>query len=175
MFFNILNFILRFCPTHPSEKEMMERFAMIGIGAGKSIDVASLPEETRKAIEGGMEDAWATFKEYKETQLDTGKRTSGDSFGTREHLNGSYLDRMAGAILGIYGNSKEEAMYPAYFVDSEKKPLNGADRYELHFAKGELPPANEAGLVCDYQATRPAKIRPARNSGERANYEHWPK
>ena len=27
--------------------------------------------------------------------------------------------RMSAAVLGIYGNSKEEANYPAYFVDFE--------------------------------------------------------
>jgi hypothetical protein len=87
-----------------------------------------------------MEDAWDTFKEYKETQLDTGKRTSADGFGTREYLNGNYLYRMAAAVLGIYGNSKDEAIYPVYFVDDAKKPLSGANRYTLRFAPGQLPP-----------------------------------
>jgi hypothetical protein len=34
-FFNILNFVLEFCPTNPSEKELMGRFAKLNIGAGK--------------------------------------------------------------------------------------------------------------------------------------------
>jgi len=34
-FFNILNFVLQFCPTDPSETELMARFARIGVGAGK--------------------------------------------------------------------------------------------------------------------------------------------
>ena len=41
-FFNIVSFILRFCPTHPSEVGLMARFAEIGVGAGKSIDVDGL-------------------------------------------------------------------------------------------------------------------------------------
>jgi hypothetical protein len=89
-----------------------------------------------------MADAWATFKDYKETQLDTGKRTSADAFGTREALQGSYLDRMSGAVLGIYGNSKNEAIYPVYFVDGAKKALTGAHRYTLRFGSGQLPPVN---------------------------------
>ena len=40
--------------------------------------------------------------------------TSGDVFGTRAYLKNNYLYRMAAAVLGIYGNSKEEAMYPIY-------------------------------------------------------------
>ena len=35
--FNLLNFLLQFCPTHPSEVELMQRFSRIGVGAGKTI------------------------------------------------------------------------------------------------------------------------------------------
>jgi hypothetical protein len=109
-FFDELNFILEFCPTHPSERGMMARFAKIGVGAGKSVDADKLSPELRQALEDGRADAWTTFKEFKETQLDTGKRSSADSFGTREYLDGRYLDRFSAAVLGIYGNSKEEAI-----------------------------------------------------------------
>jgi hypothetical protein len=141
-FFNILNFVLQFCPTHPSETALMARFAKLGIGAKGSFDAKALSPQMRKAVEDGMADAWATFKEFKETQLDTGKRTSADAFGTRKFLNGRYLDRMSAAVLGIYGNSKDEAIYPIYFVDEAKKALSGTTRYTLRFGPGQLPPVN---------------------------------
>jgi hypothetical protein len=129
----------------------MARFAQIGVGAGKVFDANALAPEMHKALEDGMADAWATFKEFKETQLDTGKRTSADSFGTRAALKGNYLDRMSGAVLGIYGNSKDEAIYPVYFVDNEKKPLDGAHRYTLRFAPGQLPPVNAFWSLTMYE------------------------
>lgn len=141
-FFEQLNFVLQFCPVHPSETDIRARFAKLGIGAGQALDVETLNADLRQALTDGMADAWAEFKTYKETELDTGKRSSGDGFGTREHLAGRYIDRMAGAALGIYGNSKDEAIYPAYFVDSAKKPLSGKDSYRLRFAPGQLPPVN---------------------------------
>jgi hypothetical protein len=49
---------------------------------------------------------------------------------------------MAAAVLGIYGNSKEEAMYPVYFVDSSGQPPDGAHRYTIRFAKDQLPPVH---------------------------------
>ncbi len=150
-FFNELAFLLQFCPTHPSETEMRTRFARLGVIAGKPFDVDGLSPEIRQAVEAGMADAWATFKEYKETQLDTGKRSSGDGFGTREHLNGSYIDRMAAAVLGIYGNSREEAIYPAYFVDSDHQPMSGEHRYTMRFADGQLPPVNAFWSLTMYQ------------------------
>jgi hypothetical protein len=141
-FFDVLNFILQFCPTDPSEKALMARFATIGVGAHKPFDANTLSPETRKAFEEGMADAWAAFNAYKKTQLDTGKKTSADGFGTRAALNNDYMSRMASAVLGIYGNSKDEALYPVYFVDSGNQQLDGANRYALRFAPGQLPPVN---------------------------------
>src|SRR5215217_334139 len=46
-FFNILSFILGFCPTNPSETELMARFAKIGIGRGKKFDANALSPETK--------------------------------------------------------------------------------------------------------------------------------
>jgi hypothetical protein len=141
-FFNILNFVLGFCPPNPAETEIMARFAKLGIGPHGTFDAKALSPEMLKAVQDGMADAWAEFKTYKETELDTGKRTSADGFGTREFLHGDYLARFSGAVLGIYGNSKDEAIYPLYFVDSARKPLSGANAYELRFAPGDLPPVN---------------------------------
>jgi len=141
-FFNELNFILTFCPTHPSEKALMERFATIGVGARKTIDASRLSSDQKQAMQDGMADAWAAFGEFRKSEFATGKVTSNDVFGTRAVLKNNYLYRMAAAVLGIFGNSAQEAMYPSYAVDSKGKPLDGAHRYTIRFAKGALPPIN---------------------------------
>jgi hypothetical protein len=140
-FFNILNFVLQFCPTVPSEQALMARFAKIGIGAGKSFDASKLSPEMKTAIEQGMADAWAAFAVLKK-DFEERKLSSGDVFGSRAYLKGNYLYRMGAAVLGIYGNSKQEAMYPAYYVDAAKQKLDGANRYTMRFAPGQLPPVN---------------------------------
>ncbi len=140
-FFAVLNFVLQFCPTVPSEKELMVRFAKIGVGAGKTFDPSKLTPEQKKAIEDGMADAWAEYAKLQK-RIDTKEVTSGDMFGTREYLKNNYLYRMAAAILGIYGNSKQEAMYPLYLVDADGTKLDGNVRYTLRFAPGELPPVD---------------------------------
>lgn len=140
-FFNILNFVLRFCPTVPSEQELMARFANIGVGAGKHFDAAKLTPETKQAIEAGIADAWSDVAALKK-RVDAKEITSGDTFGTREYLKNNYLYRMAAALLGIYGNSKQEAMYPVYMVDSDGQKLSGSSRYTLRFAADQLPPVD---------------------------------
>jgi hypothetical protein len=149
-FFNILNFVLRFCPTHPSEKELMARFAKIGVGAGKTFDAGQLSPEMKMAIEQGMADAWADFAALKK-RIDAKEVTAGDLFGTREYLKNNYLYRMAGAVLGINGNSKQEAMYPFYGIDSDGQKLDGANRYSLRFALGQLPPVNAFWSLTMYE------------------------
>lgn len=139
-FFNIMNFVLSYSPTVTSEAPLRERFAKIGIEGGKTFDPAKLSPEMKTAIEQGRADAWEAFAGGVK-DLTEGKITSGDVFGSRELLKDNYLNRWLGTI-GIYGNAKEEAMYPVYRVDSEGKPLSGANSYTLRFAAGQLPPVH---------------------------------
>lgn len=141
-FFAVLNFALRFCPVHSSERALRERFARVGIGPGLPFDIAALSPGHRQAVTNGMRDAWERFAHYKRDFIDTGKLSSADGFGTRAFLENDYMKRMSSAVLGIYGNSKEEAFYPAYFVDSDGQALDGHARYRLTMAAGQLPPVN---------------------------------
>src|SRR5204863_1006541 len=108
---------------------------------GKTFDASKLSPELKAAIEQGMTDAWAAMAVL-EKDFNEGKLSSGDVFGTRGYLKNNYGYRMIAAALGIYGNSKQEAMYPTYYVDAAKQKLNGASRYSLRFAPGQLPPVN---------------------------------
>ncbi|HEY5248576.1 MAG TPA: DUF1254 domain-containing protein, partial [Dermatophilaceae bacterium] len=141
-FFTILSYILGFCPTHPSEVDLRDRFAQAGFDGGMLFDPDSLTPEAQAAMRQGMADAWVEFASFKEEQMDTKKVTVGDIFGTREYLDNNYLYRMAAGVLGLYGNSKHEAMYPFYGVDSDGQPLTGAFRYALRFPPGQLPPVH---------------------------------
>lgn len=140
-FFNQLNFQLQFTPTHPSEVELMGRFAKIGIVAGKQLVVDQFSPEMKKAFEDGIKDAWADFAGL-QLLAQTGEVKSGDIFGTREILQNNYLYRMAGTVLGIYGNTQEEAIYPSYYIDSDGDKLDGSNKYKMYFPSGQLPPVN---------------------------------
>jgi len=141
-FFDILNFALRYAPVLPAEQAMRDRFATIGIGPDGDFDADKLSPEMRSAIEAGMADAWTELGALKKDKIDTGQVGAADFFGTAQYLNGNYLYRMAGAALGIYGNSKDEALYPGTSVDSTGQPLTGANTYTYRFASGQLPPVN---------------------------------
>lgn len=141
-FFDILNFVMKFTPTLPAEKAIRDRFATIGIGPDGSFDAEKLSPEMRTAVQDGMADAWAELDALKKNEIDTGKLTAASLFGTRDDLKGNYLYRMAGAVLGIYGNTAAEALYPSFSTDAAGAPLTGANEYTYRFAPGQLPPVN---------------------------------
>ena len=148
--FQQLNFILQFCPTPPSEQELLVRFAKLDIGAGKTFDWNNFSPEIQVAINQGIADAWAEFADLKK-RADLGEVGSGDVFGTREHLQNNYVFRMTGAVLGIWGNSEKEAMYPTYYVDAEGQKLDGKHSYILRFAPSQLPPVNSFWSLTMYE------------------------
>ncbi|MDR7133888.1 hypothetical protein J2X06_001072 [Lysobacter niastensis] len=149
-FFNTLNFMLQFTPTHPSETDLMTRFAKIGVGAGKTLDVGKLSPEVKAALQQGMADAWVALGGMQKEWAD-GKINSGDVFGSRESLKNNYLYRFTGAVLGLYGNAKQEAIYGYYALDETKQKLDGANRYTLRFGPGQLPPVNAFWSLTMYE------------------------
>ncbi|CAM4260300.1 DUF1254 domain-containing protein [Corallococcus exiguus] len=150
--FGVINFMLQFCPTNPTEVGLMERFARIGVGAGLPFDVKSLSPDMLKAFEDGIADAWKDFDDLNR-QVAAGEADSNDFFGTREANNNNYLYRFAGAKIGIYGNSKEEAIYPMYSVDDEGQiPDGSTSRYAITLPKDDMPPAQAFWSITMYDA-----------------------
>lgn len=138
-FFNQLGFLMQFCPTHPSEVELYQRFAKIGLKPGKPFDYKSLSPDMQTALRDGMEDG------QKEIDARRNKMaSSADFFGTREFLKNDYLARAVGAQVGIYANSKDEALYNFIQSDADGSFLSGGadNRYTIRYAPNALPPAN---------------------------------
>lgn len=141
-FFDELNFVLQFCPTHPTEKALMSRFGKLSIGAGENFDAGAFPPEIRQAIEDGRADAWRAHDEILQ-RVTMGEISSGDVLGSRQALKNNYLYRMHGSVAGIWGNSREEAIYSSWYTDSTGKALDGSrGRYQFHFDAGQAPPVN---------------------------------
>ncbi|HEX4772985.1 MAG TPA: DUF1254 domain-containing protein [Bryobacteraceae bacterium] len=137
--FPYLNFLLQFCPTDPTETRLMNRFAKLRLGAGKTFDLASFSPPTQQLITDGVADTKADV-EIVMKRINADQVQSSDFFGTREFLKNNYLYRFMGAKVGLYGNSGADAAYFGFFVDADHRPLDASSKnYELHFAKGAIP------------------------------------
>jgi hypothetical protein len=145
-FIAYLNAILPFMPIVPAEQEGLARFARIGIGPGKPFDANALSPEIHAAIAAGIAEAAKTLKEGAVQQKD-----SRALFGTRAELADGYITkRNYGAMLGIYGNTKEEAVYGSQQTDRDGKVLDGNRRWVMRFESGQLPPVTEFWSITMY-------------------------
>jgi hypothetical protein len=135
-FIGYLNFLLGLVAPQPGEADLYERFAEIGIGAGRPWDPDMVPAGTLAAIEAGVQDGLSGI---------AGKAARTTSslglFGSRDDLGQDYLTRAVAAQMGIYGQVAQEAVYGGSRLDADGQPLTGDRQYVLRFGKSELPPA----------------------------------
>lgn len=153
-FFKQLNFVLGFCPTHPSEQGLMKDFARLGIGPGQTFDERALPADIREAMLAGMADAWRDFDALGQ-QVARGEVPTSRFLGSRHYLGDNYLYRMRATVTGLYGNDREETLYPPFYLDADGQKLDASQhRYTLRFAPGQLPPVNAFWSLTLYDAKR---------------------
>lgn len=150
--FRYLNFMLAFTTPQDSEKDLLARFATIGIAPGAPFKLSQLSAEQRKALEDGIADGRAEYAAFKKDKIDTQQVNRADFYGSRDRLKNNYLYRYAGAEIGLFGTSADEATFLRIATDSEGKPANGARHsYTLHFAKDQLPPADAFWSLTMYE------------------------
>ena len=136
-FFSELNFILSLCVPHDSERDLMNRFARLDIGRHLTFDAAEFSSEARLAIDDGMADAWQEMEAARRRRTDEARRLH----GSRAQMKGNYLNRVLGAIDGLWALAAEERMIHAYSMDIEHQRLDGTyHHYALRMSGHDLPP-----------------------------------
>lgn len=151
-FFEYLDFALQFAPPGPEEKEIREKLARIGVGAGKTFNFADLRPEHKQAVGLAMKDGETKVEE---AVKNLGKKINGWNVasitGDRAFFNGDWLKRAAAAKAGIYGNDAVEAMYPLTTTLANGETLDGSKHnYTLTFPAGQFPPVNAFWSVTMY-------------------------
>jgi hypothetical protein len=148
-FISYLNFLLGQLEIHPSEKALIERFGLIGIGPNLSFNENDLQPEMITAIEKGIDDAMSIILRPSEklgvskNGWDLTKRI----FGNRRQMQGKYEIRAAAAYVGLYGNDLEEAYYSISYVDADNEAYDGSKYdYKIHFESHEIPPVEPGGF-----------------------------
>ncbi len=154
--FAYLNFVLTLCPATGAaavEVPMRERFAKIGVEAGKPFDVSKLTPDQKQEMESGVKAGLEKIKHAVGTigGDEHGWRVATKGFGDRQAFAGDFTLRAAAAMAGIYGNDAVEALYPMLVTDGDgQSPDTSSKRYTLTFPAGQLPPANAFWSVTMY-------------------------
>lgn len=133
--------LLKVNPPHSTDQPMLAQIKRIGIEAGKPFDMDALDPQIRAALQTVPQDAQAlmTWKVPTLAREVNGWSMNTDTMGVYGNY---YLKRAIVTQMGLGANLPEDAIYPLNIGDSDGKPLEGANKYVLHFNKGEAPPVN---------------------------------
>jgi hypothetical protein len=133
--------LLKLHPPHLTDQPIVAQMKRIGIEPGKSFDISKVDPVTKKALE----DAPAAAQKLMEWKIPTIARVANhwsmntDTMGVYGNY---YLKRAMVAKLGLGANLPEDAIYPLNLADESGAPLDGANKYMIHFDKGATPPVN---------------------------------
>jgi hypothetical protein len=139
-YFSLLATLLKDNRPAKADAPMVAKLAKLGIVPGQPFDASKLGDEAAKALADvpklGFEKIMGHFKE-------AGRMENGWTFSTKTGLYGTdYLQRAFVTAIGLGANRPQDAVYPTSEVDAEGKPYSGANKYVMHFPKGQLPPAD---------------------------------
>lgn len=63
-----------------------------------------------------------------------------------------YLQRALITAIGLGANRPQDAVYPTSEVDGTGRPYSGANKYVIHFPKGQTPPTDGFWSITMYNA-----------------------
>jgi hypothetical protein len=152
-FFNRLAMLMKNNPPATADGTMVAKMASIGIAPGQPFDLNKNGSDAAKAISDGVEDG-------KKRAVELGQNP-----GIAKIMNGwmlitsvvgefgtNYEARTGVAVFGLGANVVADAFYPVARVDGDGQPLNGANKYLVHFDKVQTPPVNAFWSLTMYNA-----------------------
>jgi hypothetical protein len=139
-------------PPHITDQPIiaqMKRY--LGLEVGKSFEIDRADPSVKKALDGVPQGAQALMRWKVPTlaRVVNGWSMNTDTMGVYGNY---YLKRAIVAQLGLGANLPEDAIYPLNLGDESGRPLDGANKYAIHFEKGATPPVDAFWSITLYDA-----------------------
>src|SRR5262245_31825184 len=141
--------LLKVNRPHLTDEPILARIKRLGIEPGKSFDI----ERVSPAVRTALEAAPSAAQKLMEWKLPTLARVANNwsmNTDTMGVYGNYYLKRAIVAQVGLGANLPEDAIYPINLADQTGRPLDGANKYVLHFDKATLPPVDAFWSVTLY-------------------------
>ncbi|AXK83787.1 DUF1254 domain-containing protein [Pseudolabrys taiwanensis] len=143
--------LMKLQPPHITDQPIVAQMRRLGIEVGKSFDLDKADPVVRRALanvpEAGRQ--LMAWKVHTLARVVNGWSMNTDTMGVYGNY---YLKRAIVAQFGLGANLPEDAIYPLNLADESGKPLDGANRYVLHFEKSDLPPVDAFWSVTLYDS-----------------------
>ena len=139
-FFSWLNASLTEGGMLPGEEAVAAQFEALGIGAGRTFFASALQESQRRGLLQGMQAAFKRMGLHLQTSA---KRLGIWNCNYKVGLYGhDFLMRATVALAGYGAMVPQETLYINTAIDTDSRPLDGANRYTMCLAAGQFPPAD---------------------------------
>jgi hypothetical protein len=148
-FFTLLCNLMKDNPPAAEDAPQLAKFARIGIVPGKDFDPSKLKADFVKRVPDVSNDRiLLQFKINKAVSDENGW-----IFTTKTGIYGTdYLMRAFITAIGLGANRPQDAVYPTSQKDADGRKYNGANKYVMHFPKGQLPPTKGFWSVTMYNS-----------------------
>jgi hypothetical protein len=143
--------LLKLQPPHLTDQPIIAQMSRIGIEPGKSFNFDKLDPVVKEALESVPQDAQQLMKWKVPTIARVANYWSMNT-DTMGVYGNYYLKRAMVAQLGLGANLPEDAIYPLNLGDEAGKPLDGTNKYTIHFEKGAAPPVRAFWSITLYDA-----------------------
>jgi hypothetical protein len=143
--------LLKLHPPHLTDEPINAQMKRIGLDPGRSFDFEKLDPAVKKALESAPADAQQlmAWKLPTLAPVVNGWSMNTDTMGVYGNY---YLKRAIVSQIGLGANLPDDAIYPLNLGDNTGSPLDGANRYTIHFDKGATPPVNAFWSITLYDA-----------------------
>jgi hypothetical protein len=131
--------LLKLQPPHITDQPIIARLKRIGFEVGESFDIDKVDPTVKKALETAPEDAQKLMA-WKIPTLARVVNYWSMNTDTMGVYGNYYLKRAIVAQAGLGANVPEDAIYPLNLGDETGEPLDGNNKYTIHFDKGTIPP-----------------------------------
>lgn len=149
-YFALLAGLMKDNPPAKGDAAIVEKMAKIGLVPGKPFDAAKLAPAVAKAVAAAPKAAQAKIMGHFK---DSGRLENGWTFTTKAGVYGTdYLQRAFITAIGLGANRPQDAVYPTSEADADGKKYTGANKYVIHFEKGQTPPVNAFWSITMYDA-----------------------
>lgn len=134
-------------PPNPSDPQLINKFASIGIGPGKTLS-SQANDTIKQALQTGITEGQ---KLMNSRWSNVGEIVNGWSVNTQVgNYSTDYLLRGAVSQYSCCPNTAQEALYVKADIDDDGKALTGANNYTIHFEPGQTPPVSAFWSVTLY-------------------------
>ena len=146
-FFGRMARLMKDNPPAPADAPMVEKLKSLGIVPGQDFDIAKVDPDTAKGLQRAMDAFGLLQKGVKKLKTVNGWIVIPKDFA---NYGTDYETRAGIALIGLGGIWPVDISYPTAFDDGDGKPLDAANRYLLHFEKGQTPPTHVGWSVSMY-------------------------